>query len=139
MKKAAILILIFVAVVITFIVYFFLRDKLVEPLPREPKSREQVNIPNDFPTPDGAIVTESSEVEGGEKRGLSLVLESEMKVADLAKFYKENLSNNEWEYEVGTEKGNFVSMNFNKGEYNGFLGITESDSVTLVSVTMGVR
>ena len=97
-------------------------------------------FPQDFPIYPGSVLTSSWTSEGKDKKGFSLVWESSDKLYEIYSFYKTELPNRDWKVTSLIEDKNSYTINFEKSNLFGFIGILNEAGVkTIISVTIASK
>lgn len=125
----------------------FLEENLYEKT-TEKNKKLPIFFPSDFPVHPDSTVESVSSVGDESIKGVSVLWVSESKINEVIEFYKNSLEQKGWAYEVMNEGDFDFTFSFEKDvscqasencQSNGFVGITQKEDQTYISVTMGVR
>lgn len=143
------LITIFILVVVFAVVYLInqikvenSQEKLVE-RGSGPASIEKINdlpsnFPEDFPIYPGAEITESFISRDEESEAMSVFWIIPDTVDQAAKFYDDQLTENEWNVEYVSSDDSAIIFSFSKNEFSGFAVLdTVEGGQVMITVSMG--
>jgi uncharacterized secreted protein with C-terminal beta-propeller domain len=111
----------------------------VNPIPVRGNNELPEFFPDDFPILESAQIVSSSQTQSKTGTGMSVLLETESSVIEVAEYYKKELLIRGWEVEIVREDETAVTFIVSKDIYSGPLGITEGDGgTTLIFATIGI-
>jgi hypothetical protein len=96
-------------------------------------------FPKDFPVYLNAQVISSWTAKGEQNDGISVIWETTDSAEKVSAFYKEKLAAGGWTINSSFEEKLSTTFSFEKDKNAGFVGITEADGKTNISVTLGAN
>lgn len=106
-------------------------------------TEEHDGIPNDFPEnfplyPNAKVDSAFSTV-GDEVKAQSIVLITSDQLGKVEDFYKRELVNNNWKFEITEDDRDTTIFSFNRNEVEGFMAIGGTKDATVISITVGAE
>jgi len=97
------------------------------------------DFPSDIPIFTGAFLKDYWVNDSNGIVGISVLWEIEGSVSEIVNFYKSEFKNFGWETEVILDDNISFTMSFSKEMVDGFIGITQEDKLTIISLTIGIK
>ncbi|KKQ25460.1 MAG: hypothetical protein US62_C0027G0007 [Candidatus Woesebacteria bacterium GW2011_GWA1_37_8] len=96
-------------------------------------------FPSDFPVFDGATLKNNWTTKSTNVTGVSIIWETDQLPTKVFNFYFTQLISLDYKTEVISQTENSYTLSFEKPGLNGFVGITQAEGKTLISVTLGIK
>jgi hypothetical protein len=96
-------------------------------------------FPDDFPIYQSAELTDSWTTQSDNINGMSFVWKTKDTPQAVFGFFQKGLGVASYDYKVVSEEDSSYTISFEKDKAAGFVGITEAEGQTTISVTMGIK